>query len=88
MKHAGNLERHEALMNRMGDRNDADLTLAGQVGLLNPEEYRDAVLACTGCSAVAACETHLESGETGVPSYCRNEGTIRRLAAEMKEIGL
>ena len=87
MKHSGRFERHEALMNRMGDQNGADPVLSVQVGLLTPEEYNDAVLACTGCSAVEACESHLAVGEAGIPSYCRNEGTLRRLASEMETLG-
>jgi hypothetical protein len=82
------LRRHEQLMLRMGDRNGADFMLAEQVGLVSPEEIFEATLSCTGCSEVEACETHLDSGAKGIPSYCRNEGLIRRLAGDFGDLGL
>lgn len=88
MTQAFRLQRHERLMNRMADQNGAELGLAEQVGLLTPEEYGEALLACTGCSAVASCEAHLDGGSEGVPEFCRNKSTIRRLAVEMADLGL
>lgn len=82
------LARHEALMHRMANLNGADLSLAGQVGLISPEEVFAGVLACSGCTGVAQCEAQLADEEVGVPDYCRNSETIRRLASEMGDLGL
>lgn len=88
MSHIDRIMRHEALMTRMAERNGADITLAGQVGLIGPEEVYDASLACTGCSAVAACEEHLDQGAPGLPEFCRNQEMIRRLQKDMASLGL
>ena len=88
MSNTGRLERHEGLMNRMADRNGADLALAQQVGLFSPEEYGDAKVACTGCASAEACEGHLKAGAPGIPEYCRNGDTLKRLAGEMRVLGL
>lgn len=82
------LERHERLMSRMADANGADLSLAGQVGLVSPEEVFAATQACTGCGSVVACETHLDTGLKGLPDYCRNKEMLVRLAGDMEDLGL
>ncbi|MBT8419073.1 MAG: hypothetical protein KJO42_16670 [Silicimonas sp.] len=88
MSHIDKLMRHEALMTRMAERNGADFALAGQVGLIDPEEVFAATLSCTGCAGVDACEEHLEGGQEGFPAFCRNQETIRRLHEDMSSIGL
>lgn len=82
------MRRHEQLMLRMGDRNGADFLLAEQVGLVSPEEIFAATQSCTGCSAVDSCESHLDNGREGIPSYCRNDGLIRRLAGDLHDLGI
>lgn len=88
MSHIEKLERHERLMTRMADRNGADVSLAEQIGLVAPEEIFAATQACTGCTAVENCETHLETGARGMPDYCRNQDLIRRLFGELSDLGL
>lgn len=88
MSYIDKLARHERLMTTMAEQNGADLLLAEQVGLVTPEELFSATQACTGCSGVAACESHLEAGEPGLPGYCRNSEMIRRIADDMADLGL
>lgn len=88
MSYIDKLERHERLMTRMADRNGADVLLAAQIGLVTPEELFAATQSCTSCSAVEACETHLDAGDAGLPDYCRNKDMILRLAGELDELGL
>lgn len=87
MSYIDKMERHEFLMKRMADRNGADLMLAEQIGVVSPEKLYTATQACTGCSAVADCETHLETGQSGMPDYCRNRDMIERIAGEMRDLG-
>ena len=77
------LERHSRLMDRMADRNGADLDLALQSGAVSPGEVRAAVLACTGCTDPENCEDRLDAGVPGLPDYCRNADMIRSLARVM-----
>lgn len=88
MSYHDKLARHEALMTRMADLNGADLALAGQVGLVSPEEVFEAAQACMGCSEVQACERHLAAGEPGLPEFCRNGETMQQLARDMADLGL
>jgi hypothetical protein len=74
------IDHHEKLMSRMADRNGADLDLALQTGMVSPGELQDAVLTCTGCTEPEACEARLDSGETGLPGYCRNADLITSIA--------
>ena len=74
------LDKHTSLMNRMADRNGADLDLALQSGMVSPGELRAAVLSCTACTAPDACEARLDAGMPGVPGYCRNGDMIRSVA--------
>lgn len=88
MSHVDRMMRHEALMTQMAERNGVDLNLAGQVGLIDPDEVFQATLACSGCSDVDACETHLATGQEGFPSVCRNKEILRELQGEMARLGL
>ena len=74
------IARHERLLSRMADANEADLDLALMLGNTTPEELTDAVMACTGCANPDACEHHLNHGHIGVPAFCRNARLIDRLA--------
>lgn len=73
------IDRHARLFSRMADANGADLDLALQAGAVSPGEIREAVLSCTGCTDPGACESLLDAGTEGVPSFCRNAGLIRQL---------
>lgn len=88
MSYIEKLKHHERLMTTMAERNGADLVLAEQVGLVSPEEIFEATQACTGCGAVSACESHLSTGDAGLPNYCRNSEMIRRIADDMDGLGL
>ena len=74
------VDKRTTLMNRMADRNGADLDLALQSGMVSPGELRAAVLSCTACTAPDACEARLDAGMPGVPGYCRNGDMIRSVA--------
>ena len=76
------LEVHARLMDRMADRNGADLDLALQSGRITPEKLRAAILSCTACTNPEDCEHRLETGEEGVPDYCRNADLIKRVAGK------
>ena len=69
---ARRLSRHADLVDRMGERTGTDLAEATMEGRLDPEDYRDAVLSCSGCAAPAACEAYLETDGDDVPGFCRN----------------
>lgn len=73
-------QRHERLMSRMADAGGVDLDLSILRGDLTPEQYSDAVFACTGCSDPQGCEQHLRDGRPGVPTFCRNGDMIARLS--------
>lgn len=88
MSYIDKLQHHQRLMTRMAEQNGADVAIAEQVGLISPEEVFEATLACSGCSAVQACEAHLDQGVAGLPGYCRNADMIGRLAKDMDEFGL
>ena len=77
------LERHSRLMDRMADRNGADLDLALQSGAVTPGEVRAAVLSCTGCTDPEDCGHRVDAGVPGLPDYCRNADMIRSLAGVM-----
>lgn len=87
MSYFEKLKRHERLMTTMADRNGADLSLAEQVGLVAPEEVFAAAQSCMGCGSVVACESHLSTGDAGLPNYCRNTEMIRRIADDMDDLG-
>ena len=72
--------RHEMLFSRMADRAGADPDLAMQSGDLEPEDYRSAILSCSICSKPDACERLLDTSGNDVPSYCRNQDLLKRLA--------
>ncbi len=73
---------HERLMSRMADAQGADLERAMQFGDLTPEDYGDAVLACTGCSDPEGCRHHLAEHRPGIPEFCRNSDMIQRIAGK------
>ena len=70
----------ERRVSLMAEKNGADLTVATQSGFLLPEDYRDAIHACSGCSQPDTCDQFLSRDEDGTPDYCRNTALIRRLA--------
>lgn len=80
MSDAFRVQKHERLVRRMAEANGVDLELAELKGDFGPEEFRSAVLACTGCSDPHACEERLKGGHTGTPAYCRNGDIFRRLS--------
>ena len=75
MQNTQTLKRHAALVDRMSDTLGLDLEEVMLRGGLSIPDLDDAVLRCTGCSQVGACETWLatRSGKEDLPpAYCRN----------------
>ena len=68
---------HERLMSRLADANGVDLDLMMQSGELTPEEFREAVLNCTGCSDPEGCSALLRGGGSGIPTFCRNRDKMK-----------
>ena len=77
-------DKHSALKDSMANRAGAALDRALEIGALQDWQYRDALVACTGCKGADDCAQHLETGEAGVPGYCRNRRLFGRLASEMQ----
>lgn len=84
MCEARTLNRHAALVNRMAETLGLDLTQATREGRLSAEAWRDAVLACTGCSDPEHCMGWMaelqEQGAEAPPAYCENADLMARLA--------
>lgn len=76
------IDRHMALMTRMGRALGADPVGSVMAGDLSAGAYRAAVLNCTACREADACEGWLETHEAGAeaaPSYCRNKALLEAL---------
>jgi len=90
------LNRHAALMNRMAQVLGVDLTEAMAQGQLSGEEWREAVVRCTGCDDPTACIHWLADHDAPedhggaataheAPGYCNNRLMMARLRAIMTE---
>ncbi|WP_343116740.1 DUF6455 family protein [Ostreiculturibacter nitratireducens] len=79
------INRHAALMNRMGEELGLYLNEALADGTLPVETWRGAVVRCTGCSDPEDCQRwladHAETGAEEAPGYCRNRGLMESLRA-------
>ena len=77
------IDTHMNLVMRMGDTVGADIEDALVSGRLSPENLRGAVLRCTSCRDVGACEDWLEEraemGSDSPPAYCRNHAIFEAL---------
>ncbi len=76
------IDRHARLVDRMADALGVDLGEEAMMGRMRPEDLRSAVLRCTGCSHVDACDTWLTAhpdGATAAPDYCRNKQQLERV---------
>ena len=83
------LNRHAALVNRMAQVLGVDLTEAMGKGKLSGEDWREAVVRCTGCTAPEACTVWLserpapEDAEgvavAAAPHNCNNRLMLARL---------
>jgi hypothetical protein len=83
MKLFDKIDRHADLVSRMADTVGADLADAAMTGLVQPGEMRSAVMRCTACDEVEACEHWLADhadGAAATPDYCRNKAVLDRLA--------
>ena len=82
------LRRHAALFDDMAGTLGIDLQDAAISGALPVAQIADAVLACTGCACVSACDTFLGAAAAGegqpkaAPGYCRNRSLLSRLSQE------
>lgn len=78
------IDRHAALMHRMSDTVAADLGDALVEGRLSAEALRAAILSCTRCDSVEACQHWLaeqaDAPAQNAPEYCRNRELLARLA--------
>lgn len=74
------------LMRRMGETTGANIMRAVADRRLGALDLRDAVLNCSACDMVCACEAWLEAhaGETDAraPAFCRNADLMDALSAE------
>ena len=69
------LKRHAALVDNMAQARGIDLQEQMLRGKLTISELEDAVLRCTACTFVDACEHWLETRDGAAPvpqGYCRN----------------
>lgn len=77
------LNRHSTLVGRMAETLGVDLAEEMMRGKLSPEEWRGAVLSCTGCSNPDGCDSWLAAhgdGADRAPGYCRNKDRLEALA--------
>lgn len=88
---ARTLNRHAALMNRMAQVLGVDLTEAMAQNLLSGEDWRGAVVRCTGCSDPEGCQHWLAAHDApedhdgaataeAAPHFCNNRLMMARLA--------
>ena len=91
------IQRHAAMMNRMAEVQGLDLTTAIHEGALSGEDWREAVVRCTGCAEPEACLAWLgahqppeEAGDAGAPppAYCANRDLLARLRQEAEAEGV
>ncbi|KEO55480.1 DUF6455 family protein [Thioclava indica] len=90
MSKARNLNHHAAMMNRMAQVMRIDLTAEMAQGRMSGEDWKDALVRCTGCTQPEACtlwlSEHDPEDEVSVnepPKYCENRLMIKRLRAEV-----
>lgn len=86
------LHRHAAMMNRMAEVQGLNLTEAMAQGVLSGEDWREAVVACTGCRDPEGCLHWLagcpapEPGDrqqtaAATPDFCANRALLAQLRA-------
>jgi len=74
--------KHAKLMDRMAQRQGVDLDLMVQSGILTPQEVRDSVDACVGCTHPGDCEAWLNAQPTetiSAPFICRIADLFEKL---------
>ena len=77
------VERHSALVNRMGDATGADFVGGITRGDLSELNLQNAVLNCMHCRMTGPCEDWLEEtgeGPAEAPEFCRNKALMDRLS--------
>lgn len=88
---ARTLNRHAQLMNRMAQVLGVDLTETMARGLLSGEDWRGAVVRCTGCADPEGCLHWLSEQDApedhdgaataeAAPEFCNNRLMMARLA--------
>lgn len=74
---------HATLVARMAETLGLDLSAALSAGQISSQEWRDAVVACCGCSQPGACQHWLAEQQPGqaeaTPDYCENQDMMARL---------
>jgi len=89
------LNRHAALVNRMAQVLGVDLTEAMSKGKLSGEDWCEAVVRCTGCTAPETCMAWLSErpapediegpAAEAAPHYCNNRLMLARLRDALGE---
>ncbi|WP_417808606.1 DUF6455 family protein [Thioclava sp.] len=90
MSNARSLNRHAAMMNRMAQVMRVDLTAEMAQGRMSGEDWKDALVRCTGCTQPKACTLWLSEHDpeykpsvAAPPPYCENRLMIKQLRAEV-----
>jgi len=90
MSKARNLNRHAAMMNRMAQVMRVDLSAEMAQGRVSGEDWKDALVRCTGCAQPEACTLWLSEHDPEdealliePPHYCENRLMLKRLRAEV-----
>ncbi|MEP2532751.1 DUF6455 family protein [Shimia sp.] len=75
------LNKHSDLVGEMSDRVGVDWEKALQQRPELAEQYRSAVLKCTQCRDVGACQGWLKTHDHAddAPDYCKNQGLFAEL---------
>jgi hypothetical protein len=77
------IEKHERLVSGMSDALGVDLVEEVQRGNLAPDELRNRVFRCLGCSDPEACghflADHKGEKRDATPAYCRNADMFESL---------
>ena len=78
------IERHSALVNRMGEVTGADFVAGMTTGEISETDLRRTVVNCMRCQMAGPCEDWLDEtgdGPAEAPEYCRNKAMMDRLSA-------
>ena len=77
----GKMEKHADLVHAMADKAGIDVGRNILNGRLGATKLREAVMLCTNCRNVGACETALADQDShSVPEFCLNKPIFDALA--------
>lgn len=75
--------RHAALVHRMAETLGVDLVEEAQRGNMPPQDMRNTVMSCLGCTDPTGCADWLDdhvAGAARAPGYCRNRERLEAMA--------